>query len=565
MNRIKKSSFINIEGLIRKISIKHRLIITFTLISMIPLGLSGIMSYTKSKDAIENKISTYSVQIVNQIALNIQSEISRYINILDEISFASQVQEGLAMLKLSNSSQTSNIQNQIKDLCLDKFGKEKGVSSVEFYPKESNSFIYLNRLAINSDDVDGIIKQVEEADSSYVWINTSLSNGEQCLVLGRTLKSDKNFENLGTLLISIYEKEFSKIYSSLDLGKDTHLLVMDQSGDIVSSFDPELYPINSKFQDLSVLDTISNNNLQNEYSFNYKDRLFAFYPIKDTSWFICTLIPNEYLFIESRAIGIMILLFSIICLFIATMLSVLITNSISRPLNALIAYMNQAKNGDLNIDFREEGRDEISKLILNFKDMLKNICYLIIKIRASSNNIVQFSDELMFSACTAEEGNHQIFGAMEEVERGSTSQVMELLSITESTSQLSSNIKIVEDNIDLVITAASEVKSLGNSSVEVIDTLRTWSEEVETGSEDISNQIFELESSMKSIENVVSAIYEIARQIKLLSLNATIESARASQNGKGFAVVASEIRKLSEKTNSQLSQISLIIKQVLCT
>lgn len=67
---------------------------------------------------------------------------------------------------------------------------------------------------------------------------------------------------------------------------------------------------------------------------------------------------------------------------------------------------------------------------------------------------------------------------------------------------------------------------------------------------------------IKEIGSVSNSIETIARQTRLLSLNAAIEAARAGEAGKGFAVVAGEVKSLADETRKATDQIGSIIKDL---
>jgi methyl-accepting chemotaxis protein len=64
------------------------------------------------------------------------------------------------------------------------------------------------------------------------------------------------------------------------------------------------------------------------------------------------------------------------------------------------------------------------------------------------------------------------------------------------------------------------------------------------------------------ISNISDALTAITAQTNLLSLNASIEAARAGDAGKGFAVVASEIRNLAEQSKQSTAEIKVIIESI---
>lgn len=77
-----------------------------------------------------------------------------------------------------------------------------------------------------------------------------------------------------------------------------------------------------------------------------------------------------------------------------------------------------------------------------------------------------------------------------------------------------------------------------------------------------NQQVKDLLSVSKQIEEFVNVIQGISDQTGLLALNAAIEAARAGDSGRGFAVVADEVRKLASNANEASNEIANLVGKI---
>ncbi len=102
--------------------------------------------------------------------------------------------------------------------------------------------------------------------------------------------------------------------------------------------------------------------------------------------------------------------------------------------------------------------------------------------------------------------------------------------------------------------AGNQATAIDNSGAVCVDDMQDINQRLrnlETLSQDISNAIVLINNSVDNYNIMTSNVNSIARQINILSLNASVEAARAGEAGRGFSVVAEEVRSLA--SNSQKS------------
>lgn len=128
------------------------------------------------------------------------------------------------------------------------------------------------------------------------------------------------------------------------------------------------------------------------------------------------------------------------------------------------------------------------------------------------------------------------------------------VAIGEVTNELNQVVSQLTQNIGEVKEAVGDISELNSTNhdqilglSEILDELRRQSEEINTAMESIN-------VSVAGFSETTHDISDIARQINILSINASIEAARAGDAGKGFAVVAQEVGKLANHSQEAVAE-----------
>lgn len=120
-------------------------------------------------------------------------------------------------------------------------------------------------------------------------------------------------------------------------------------------------------------------------------------------------------------------------------------------------------------------------------------------------------------------------------------------------SELKNVIEILNNNVNKVSEKTEKINDLGTKSSGDMNNVSKYMNELKELCENINLSTIEISKGIDEYKKMTKNVHSIADDINLLSLNASIEAARAGDAGRGFSVVAESIRALSDKSKEAVS------------
>ena len=240
-----------------------------------------------------------------------------------------------------------------------------------------------------------------------------------------------------------------------------------------------------------------------------------------------------------------------------------------RKIVAPLSYATNAVEELAALDFRVKNEQQ-ERRFAGLKDEVGNIMRAVLKLRGEltavvtdlknqSGNLFEQSASLSKSASDTMNNMKDTDRAVDEMANGATMLAQETQSASENVIEIGNMIDKVNDNTEELAKDADNMKELGENAENILRQLIAGQKEMVTHIGVVNDKTHEANKAAGKISEVVNLITEIASQTNLLSLNASIEAARAGDAGRGFAVVAENIKQLAEQTTSSAADIQDII------
>ena len=300
-----------------------------------------------------------------------------------------------------------------------------------------------------------------------------------------------------------------------------------------------------------------------EYDFNGTTKYSAYTILNNENILVLTADESEALAGITTVTGVAIGISAIVVL-IAIIISFIMGRRLMRPLVKVSTIIEDVANGNIEADFSvvKESNDEIGLIIEKMKELTQSLGSIVGKIRNSSDTMSSNSYELNDTSSQTLAANNEISKAVEDVAEGSTGMAASISKINENLLEMSNETKDINASVDEIKNQTVAVQDSSKIMNDKIKSMQDSSHKMDEGISAISKRIETVNTTVDKVSNIVSVIEEISSETNLLSLNASIEAARAGDAGKGFAVVAQEIRVLSDNTNTELENIKQIISSL---
>lgn len=196
------------------------------------------------------------------------------------------------------------------------------------------------------------------------------------------------------------------------------------------------------------------------------------------------------------------------------------------------------------------------------------------EVKSEKEKSEQILSDVLALGNTVKENTNKADALMEELNDATTTALETLKAVADSNNDNAKNIEsqtVMTSNIqEMIITAdsnASRMERIAGDSLNMVSEGRKLvgklddkASNISAMNEQVMNTINEFVKNAIEVRGITDKINGISSQTNLLSLNASIESARAGEAGRGFAVVADEIRNLADETKTLTAEINGIVE-----
>lgn len=530
-------------------SFKFKLSVILLLVILVPLIAASYIQLQSSMTTIEAKVYSENANLAK--ALKNQLEI-----IIRDLEST--------MNMLSESQFITSMDPETMDELLKKTVDHHSMISQMYVMNKTGKQIYKTSGTLGDRSDRDYFKSAIQGKLNYSEVIISGSTGKPIVVIALPVKRSDGI--VGVIGASIDLNELSHLATETKIGENGYGFIVDRNGKVIGHPNAELVAEMTQLTELlPVSKVITGVEGIDKYVYDGESKFAAYRYLEKTGWGLLVQQPASEAFQAiskqrhqfDMILGIAILLGIIV--------SILLSNSITRPIQVLKSQMELASEGNFQITIPEKmtsRNDEFGVLSTSFDRMIRQIREIIIDIKKMADDTQSHSGAVLELAEQMGFASEEVAKSINEIAIGATTQAGETGNSLNLTNDLAEKVEAIHEKLKVSVENAGNMRTQNQTGMEAMKNFHLlFNNNIEIIKE-TGESVNALSENSDFIGSIIETIQEITEQTNLLALNAAIEAARAGEHGKGFAVVANEVRKLASQSHDATNEIQSKIAEI---
>ena len=520
-------------------SIRAKIFLCF-LIPILFLILVGVFSYKKAAAGMYDTFRDSNEQTINMA--NQYIDVSNSFIEAEALKYAFQSDLGKYMIGLyeTDSTRKKSVINSVGSSIRASQAGNEFISNIHIVTIEDIQMLSTraggNVMGIYKEYKDEMLGYSDNGKKLPEWVDyhktldetLGLKQSDYIMAYQTTPQSGKGF-----IVIDVKASAIQQFLDSLDMGDGSIIGFVTQSGrEIISEKLPDGQESTradgeTVFYGQDFFNNLEDQQTTKEVSINGKSYLFFYSRMERTNAAVCALVPMEIVNGQADDIRNVTIAVVLIACVVAVLIGIIISTGIQKNMKRISGRLEEVAEGNLTTKVSVKGHDEFNNLAVVANHMINNNKKLVQKVSGATDTLESSAQEVRQASNVMKDYSVNIIQAIDEINDGITKQSEHAEECVRKTDTLSEEIQNVSSIAGQVEGLVSEAENMINHGMQMVQTLGERATKTTDVTIKVETSIEELKKESEIINEFVETITDISEQTNLLSLNASIEAARA--------------------------------------
>jgi two-component system, sensor histidine kinase YesM len=368
-------------------SIRNKLIAFLLVATIVPFGTSIIITYFHTKESLKNQIVQENSNLLYQGKINLEG----YLHELNGLTLSLYNNPGFINF-LKNTTQENNyvtigiITNVVQTILY----AEDNIERVNITIAEDDRVVSASKRStvvfsknLMAKNQEYYIKAIESPNNMYIehlrTIHANNTKPKKIFSLHRTLTDVPSDKVLAFISLEISSDKIYKLSQNLYNQKTEEFYIVSSEGKLIYSSNNDIPNKQHEQQWIKKLIATKNETGTLEWKEGSFNGVMIYDQLPETTggWFLVKRIPYSSLYESAFDVTKINILFGVFGLLLVILATLVVSFRITSPIRILLQYIQEVEKGNMKVEFKSLGNDEIGVLGYRFKNMIEKIDDLI--------------------------------------------------------------------------------------------------------------------------------------------------------------------------------------------